>query len=65
MELRNNFHNTTATTKYSAQERCKITERVYTGVATPAEYAAMHRAWKKLCGMTGCVCGDSWGERKS
>jgi len=61
--LANTYHNTTTKTKYSPDERERINEDIYNGDATDAEIQARRRARRALCGITGCTCGNDWGER--
>ena len=62
--LTNSFHGTEGKTKYSEEERYKISGRIAQGTATEAEKQARRRAHNKLCGSPDCTCGNSWGERK-
>jgi len=63
-EIINNFHGTTARTKYSPEAREKIEIMRAEGKALAAEIAAMNRSRNKLCGVSDCCCGNGWGERK-
>ncbi len=60
----NTFHNTSAATKYSPEERYEIDMRIAQGTAPEAEKQARRRAHNKLCGSQNCTCGNSWGERR-
>jgi hypothetical protein len=63
--MKNSFHNTSATTKYSPEARYEIDYRIASGTATEAEKQARRRAHNKLCGSPTCTCGNSWGERNN
>lgn len=47
--LTNDFHNTETT--------------IRAGLAGKVSRRQIRRAWRKLCGVTGCVCGDAAGAR--
>ncbi len=61
--FKNSFHNTSYTTRKSAEELDAIAIRLASGKATPAEKAFASRMKKTLCGVSGCTCGDEFGRR--
>lgn len=61
--LKNSFHNTSCTTRKSADELDAIALRIASGKATAAEKALASRMKKALCGVSGCTCGDEFGRR--
>ena len=63
--LTNDFHGTKHRTKYTAEQRDEIDARIYQSRYPSREpgYQARRRAKNALCGIAGCVCGNSWGIR--
>lgn len=63
--IRNSFHNTEITTKYSPEDRDDIDEQIGMGKlnSESPQYRARQYLKRKLCGVTGCSCSDAWGER--
>lgn len=55
--LSNSFHNTSANVRPTA-----ITEGRYVGLHKISRKTAL-RLCSELCGITGCVCGGTFGER--
>jgi hypothetical protein len=60
--LTNNFHNTHAGTELShtALEHIQNTQPANW---TQAERRTVNRLYNKLCGIAGCTCGGTFGER--
>ncbi|MFA5377167.1 MAG: hypothetical protein WC455_15555 [Dehalococcoidia bacterium] len=63
--IANSFHNSECQTKYSPEQRYNAPQSAADAKERGQEaiYAAQRRAWRKLCGISGCTCGNAWGER--
>lgn len=60
----NNFHGTTARSKYSPEELyTEYVRACASGDTTHPAYKAVQRLRRKLCGIKGCECSDWKGER--
>ena len=60
--LRNTFHDTTASTRYTRKQLVDILSRSKWDW-TPAEQALVRRLHDKLCGSKDCTCSNAMGER--
>jgi hypothetical protein len=63
MRLTNSFHNTRIETRKTMDDLTQIAEAIGTGRATAAEKQYQRRVWNTLCGIKGCLCGDTFGRR--
>ena len=63
MRLTNSFHHTSIETRKTLDELSRIEEAIGTSRATAAEKRYRRRIWKALCGISTCVCGDTFGRR--
>ena len=60
--LRNTYHDTAARTRYTEEELDSI-RNTHPANWTAAEQALVQRLRHKLCGIAGCTCGGTFGER--
>lgn len=65
LTLTNNFHDTEARTRMT---RTQMDDIMHKAVCRPhdltdAEKRKINKIRKSLCGITGCDCGNFWGER--
>jgi len=65
LTLRNDFHNTLAVVKLTREEMERIETDAFTGIGPEAKRAMrrINAVRNKLCGIKGCQCGNTWGER--
>ena len=61
--LSNSFHATEYRTRKTREELDAIDYRVGQDTATPAEVALLRKIRTALCGIEGCKCSGSTGER--
>lgn len=64
--LTNSFHRTSIRTRLSHDNlnRIEMTAGTQPDKLTAAERATIRRIRHRLCGVSGCICGDFWGRRK-
>ncbi len=60
--LRNSYHNTEAKTRLTDDDLARIQD-THPAEWTPAERQTVYRLRRKLCGVQGCTCGDTFGSR--
>ena len=59
--LINTYHNTEYRTKLTNQQLSDLEYRLHTGQLTTSERRTIQRIKKRLCGIDGCCCGDTFG----